>query len=199
MKYHINKKGEVSICLAVFKNCPYTEHFNSFSEGQDYMDNWEDNKETYSELKNEDILKPENNFMIEAKNFKNKELLKTVDINDNSLILLLSKNNNRNEILKYISNNIDKNLYSIRKLFKAHDSVDLGLDSTNDLNKDRLFNRFKDKDLTITNIMECFDYSISDVVLSKNTKLRIFNLNSDPEYNFNPNEKIYASGGGSYV
>ena len=72
MRYHINKKGEVSVCLAVFKNCPYTQHFNSFSAGQEYMDDWEGNKETYPKLKDEDILKPENELMIEGKDFKNK-------------------------------------------------------------------------------------------------------------------------------
>ena len=161
MRYHINKKGEVSICLAVFKNCPYSQHFNSFSAGQEYMDDWEGNKETYPKLRDEDILKPENE---EFENF----LLKD-------------------------------NTFSKRKLFKAFDSVGLNLETTNNLDKNKLFNRFKEKDYSISNILSSFDYSASDVILDKNTKLRVFNLTPDPEYNYNSSGQIYPTVGGSYV
>lgn len=199
MRYHINKKGEVSICLAVFKNCPYAQHFNSFSAGQEYMDDWEGNKETYPKLRDEDILKPENELMIEGKDFKNKELLKTVDLNDNSIILLITKNNNKARILNYISDNIDNNTFSKRKLFKAFDSAGLNLETTNNLDKNKLFNKFKEKDYSISNILSSFDYSASDVILDKNTKLRVFNLTPDPEYNYNSSGQIYPTVGGSYV
>ena len=163
------------------------------------MDDWEDNKETYPKLRDEDILKPENELMIEGKDFKNKELLKTVDLNDNSIILLITKNNNKARILNYISDNIDNNTFSKRKLFKAFDSVGLNLETTNNLDKNKLFNRFKEKDYSISNILSSFDYSASDVILDKNTKLRVFNLTPDPEYNYNSSGQIYPTVGGSYV
>ena len=163
------------------------------------MDDWEGNKETYPKLRDEDILKPENELMIEGKDFKNKELLKTVDLNDNSIILLITKNNNKARILNYISDNIDNNTFSKRKLFKAFDSVGLNLETTNNLDKNKLFNRFKEKDYSISNILSSFDYSASDVILDKNTKLRVFNLTPDPEYNYNSSGQIYPTVGGSYV
>lgn len=199
MRYHINKKGEVSVCLAVFKNCPYAQHFNSFSAGQEYMDDWGGNKETYPKLKDEDILKPENELMIEGKDFKNKDILKTVEINDNSIIVVITKNNNKSRILNYISDNIDNNTFSKRKLFKAFDSAGLNLESTNNIDKNKLFNRFKEKNYSISNILSSFDYSASDVILDKNTKLRVFNLTPDPEYTYNPSGQIYPTVGGSYV
>lgn len=201
MKYHINKKGEVSICLAVFRDCPYTQHFNSFYEGQEYMDNWEGNKETFPKLKDEDILKPENKFIIEGKNFKNKDLLKTVDLNDNSIILLMTKNQATGKILGYISDKVKNKQFSSRKMYKAFDSVGLSLDRSGNfgdsLNMEILLDKFKEEKYSISNILSSFDYSTSDVILDKNTKLRVFNLTPDPEYNYNPSGKIYPKIGGS--
>lgn len=210
MKYHLTENGEVTKCKAIFRKCPYGEHFNSFEEGLHYIEELEENKSIYSKLTNEDILLPGKDLLDEVKNFKDKSFFDTVDVTDDSVAIIVNDKVNGRAIDNYLVDKIRTGYIPVNSIGKAADNahvssmimanfdkgyanIGLGLpdkeqeDSASYQHEQavRVVDKLKEVGYSPTEMMRSLNYEVSDVLVDRNTKLRVFTPKKALEYIFN--------------
>lgn len=111
----------MSPCLALLKPCPYTEHFESKTDGEAYVKEWEDNIIKHPKLTNEKILEPKYNNILNANEFKDKSLFKGLYITEDSFAIVMDKNNlETGDMSERISNNIKEGYISGPHIMQAY-------------------------------------------------------------------------------
>ncbi|MGT2800757.1 hypothetical protein [Streptococcus marmotae] len=208
MKYHIDAQGKVSRCITFFKPCPYTLHFDTQSEGQRYLSEWEDNRLHYPEFANEEILEPNHKLLAYASEFKDKKYFEGIETNESTFAIIKTENTEERlseEIIKLI--NEDK--IEIENIGRASSvSKWVGFrETTDDLAKTSL-EKVEEGDMyearwrgyykatlvdlvseplnnqTTVDIAQHFGYIVSDIYINKNSTLRVFTREHFNDYDF---------------
>lgn len=210
-KWHINANHQVDKCKAIFRACPYKVHFNSMEDAEAYVDAWDNNRITYPKLVDEDILCPENKYVIEVANIKDKALLDGMNIQEDSFVAIaeegLDKDRTREILKKFLdecklkeaslARAIDASKFSHRAnmiLNRDSSKVDL-FDNEEELNqaKQEFFDDLWD-DRDALEIVMSFGYTINDKMIDRGTRLRVFNRKEDIEYDFSDLDEVNEIG-----
>lgn len=77
MKYHINKRGQIAKCVAIFRPCPLPggHHFEDKDAAESFLKEWDDNKINFEDVANLEITDPSKGMML-MKDFPEVDKLK---------------------------------------------------------------------------------------------------------------------------
>lgn len=216
-KYHVTKDGQIARCFAIFRKCPL-QHFSTVEDAQEYVSELEDNRLKFQDLIDEEILDPNNKLILELKKVKDKKIIDGLYITEDSFMIVDDPKFDKtafNDKMKYFIENDLMNSKDFARGVAHLKNKKKGYEIGDKFNKRTIISSYEyrtnksgwkkmfmpealeaydelalEKSNNIIELGTAFNYTITDKVLPKGTKVRLFTRQEPIQYDFENIVKI---------